>query len=79
MPTQAKEFGVPEVWMNERIMRIAPKSFAEFLTAFDEEVRLVVSSADCGVLWPPPFLLLWHAWTAMTGALYRRTHSEAPA
>jgi serine/threonine protein kinase len=34
---KAKEFGVPEVWMNERIMRIAPKSFAEFLYAFEEE------------------------------------------
>ena len=33
---QAKEFGVPEVWMNERIMRIAPRSFAEFLYAFEE-------------------------------------------
>lgn len=37
MHPQAKEFGVPEVWMNERIMRIAPKSFAEFLYAFEEE------------------------------------------
>ena len=35
-PVQAKEFGVPEVWMNERIMRIAPRSFAEFLYAFEE-------------------------------------------
>jgi hypothetical protein len=35
-PPQAKEFGVPEVWMNERIMRIAPRSFAEFLYAFEE-------------------------------------------
>jgi hypothetical protein len=34
---QAKEFGVPEVWMNERLMRIAPRSFAEFLYAFEED------------------------------------------
>jgi hypothetical protein len=36
-PCQAKEFGVPEVWMNERLMRIAPRSFAEFLYAFEED------------------------------------------
>jgi hypothetical protein len=35
-PPQAKEFGVPEVWMNERLMRIAPRSFAKFLYAFEE-------------------------------------------
>lgn len=34
---KAKEFGVPEVWMNERLMRIAPRSFAEFLYAFEED------------------------------------------
>lgn len=28
---------MPEVWMNERIMRIAPRSFAEFLYAFEED------------------------------------------
>ena len=27
---------MPEVWMNERLMRIAPRSFAEFLYAFEE-------------------------------------------
>ncbi len=44
--SQAKEFGVPEVWMNERLMRCAPDSFAEFLTAFEEpdpKVRSAVS------------------------------------
>lgn len=43
---QAKEFGVPEVWMNERLMRIAPKSFAEFLYAFEE-----TSSKGADLLW----------------------------
>jgi len=33
---KAVEFGVPEVWMNERLMRCAPNNFAEFLTAFEE-------------------------------------------
>lgn len=28
---------MPEVWMNERLMRIAPRSFAEFLYAFEED------------------------------------------
>lgn len=27
---------MPEVWMNERLMRCAPNNFAEFLTAFEE-------------------------------------------
>lgn len=33
---QAKEFGEAEVWMNERLMRAAPRSFAEFVTAFED-------------------------------------------
>ena len=33
---QAKEFGEAEVWMNERLMRVAPVSVAEFITAFEE-------------------------------------------
>ncbi len=34
---QAKEFGEAEVWMNERLMRVAPRSVAEFITAFEEQ------------------------------------------
>ena len=34
---QAKEFGEAEVWMNERLMRVAPSSFAKFVTAFEEK------------------------------------------
>ena len=33
---QAKEFGEAEVWMNERLMRAAPRQFAEFVTAFED-------------------------------------------
>lgn len=33
-PTQAKEYGEAEVWMNERMMRTSPLSCAEFLGAF---------------------------------------------
>ena len=35
-PSQAKEFGEAEVWMNERLMRAAPGRFADFVTAFEE-------------------------------------------
>lgn len=45
--SQAKEFGVPEVWMNERLMRCAPDSFAEFLTAFEEPDPKVRTAASC--------------------------------
>ncbi len=34
---QAKEFGAAEVWMNERLMRAAPESCAQFLAAFEDE------------------------------------------
>ncbi|KAK9809673.1 hypothetical protein WJX73_003046 [Symbiochloris irregularis] len=34
---QAQEFGEAEVWMNERLMRAAPKYFAKFITAFEED------------------------------------------
>lgn len=37
MLPQAKEFGEAEVWMNERLMRVAPSYFAEFITAFEED------------------------------------------
>lgn len=33
---QAKEFGEAEVWMNERLMRAAPRCFAQFITAFED-------------------------------------------
>jgi hypothetical protein len=33
---QAKEFGEAEVWMNERLMRVAPAHIAEFITAFED-------------------------------------------
>ena len=33
---QAKEFGEAEVWMNERLMRVAPDNFAKFITAFED-------------------------------------------
>ena len=39
---QAKEFGEAEVWMNERLMRVAPSSFAKFVTAFEEQNQVVV-------------------------------------
>ena len=38
-PNQAKEFGEAEVWMNERLMRAAPKCFAQFITAFEDGER----------------------------------------
>lgn len=34
---QAKEFGEAEVWMNERMMRIAPEAVAQFVNAFEDE------------------------------------------
>ena len=46
---QAKEFGEAEVWMNERLMRASKRKFAEFLTAFEEDVP-----GGGGPLW-----LLW--------------------
>jgi len=39
---RAKEFGRPEVWMNERMQRTAPSVIAEYITAFSEVRCLVV-------------------------------------
>ncbi len=33
----AKEFGEAEVWMNERMMRIAPNAVAQFINAFEDD------------------------------------------
>lgn len=41
---------MPEVWMNERIMRVAPDSFAEFLTAFEERGAKVCSHSCADVV-----------------------------
>ena len=43
---QAKEFGEAEVWMNERLMRAAPRQFAEFVTAFEDRDALVRRGAE---------------------------------
>ena len=63
---QAKEFGEAEVWMNERLMRAAPRFFAKFITAFEEDKdetskpgkpglgpgqKLKASNADENPLW----------------------------
>lgn len=34
---KAKEFGEAEVWMNERMMRIAPEAVAQFINAFEDD------------------------------------------
>lgn len=34
---KAKEFGEAEVWMNERMMRIAPNAVAQFINAFEDD------------------------------------------
>ena len=47
---QAKEFGEAEVWMNERLMRVAPSSFAKFVTAFEERTG-PEDSRDNKLLW----------------------------
>ena len=47
--TQAKEFGEAEVWMNERLMRAAPRCFAQFITAFDDgEARVQSTRGPAG-------------------------------
>ena len=43
---QAKEFGEAEVWMNERLMRAAPRQFAEFVTAFEDRDALARRGAE---------------------------------
>jgi len=47
---RAKEFGRPEVWMNERMQRSAPGVIAEFITAFNEDDDVSQS----------PILLVWN-------------------
>eukprot|EP00884_Botryococcus_braunii_P013258 jgi/Botrbrau1/21933/Bobra.0249s0056.1 len=46
---KATEFGEAEVWMNERLMRVAPNHIAQFITAFED---------DTGKLGEP----LWLVW-----------------
>jgi len=48
---RAKEFGRPEVWMNERMQRTAPSVIAEYITAFSENSDPYGSS---------PILLVWN-------------------
>mmetsp|Transcript_30855 Transcript_30855/g.49644 ORF Transcript_30855/g.49644 Transcript_30855/m.49644 type:complete len:686 (+) Transcript_30855:819-2876(+) len=48
---RAKEFGRPEVWMNERMQRSAPGVIAEYITAFNEDTEDSISS---------PILLVWN-------------------
>jgi len=47
---RAKEFGRPEVWMNERMQRTAPSVIAEYITAFSEDSNPSGS----------PILLVWN-------------------
>jgi len=47
---RAKEFGRPEVWMNERMQRSAPGVIAEYITAFGEDDGASSS----------PILLVWN-------------------
>ena len=52
---QANEFGEAEVWMNERLMRSAPKGFASFVTAFEGAPS--GNRATAGK--PAPLWLVW--------------------
>ncbi|PNW87375.1 hypothetical protein CHLRE_02g120250v5 [Chlamydomonas reinhardtii] len=42
---KAKEFGEAEVWMNERMSRVAGHHVAEFVTAFDESLNVPLPAA----------------------------------
>lgn len=50
---KAKEFGEAEVWMNERMMRIAPEAVAQFINAFEDDQPAAKGEGA------PPLWLVW--------------------
>lgn len=59
----AKEFGEAEVWMNERLMRAAPKLFAKFITAFEEDKEEPMSPVRSKARSDDEETPLWLVWS----------------
>lgn len=59
---QAKEFGEAEVWMNERMSRVAGNHTAEFVTAFDESLSAPGGGAAAAPAGPLDNSSIWLVW-----------------